>query len=215
MTKIDLKSVLPSATVMVITITSTTTTGHILEQVQMNEIFHFCDLIFDMDKKKHILLEYISSRMTLIAPNLTRLLGSAVAAKLMGHAGKCTTNVGGLTPLSKIPACNILVLGAEKKSSIGLSRIVMGKHMGFIYECDLVSETPSHVKRKAARLLSAKCALACRIDLSRDHSNGNLGLAYREEVGRKIALLLEPPPAKKVKALPLPIEFKKKRGGKR
>lgn len=36
-----------------------------------------------------------------------------------------------------------------------------------------------------------------------------------QDVKKKIALLIEPPPAKKIKALPLPIEHKKKRGGKR
>ena len=40
--------------------------------------------------------------MSFIAPNLTIIVGSVIAAKLMGIAG-------GLTALSKIPACNVKV----------------------------------------------------------------------------------------------------------
>jgi U4/U6 small nuclear ribonucleoprotein PRP31 len=206
MTKIDLKSHLPSATVMVVTVTSTTTTGRTLDEQELELIYECCDAAEEMDMKKNKLLGYVSSRMTLMAPNLSILLGSPIAAKLMGIAG-------GLTPLSKIPASNVLVLGAEKKTTaLGLSRVTMGMHMGYIYECDLVQNAPSHIQRKAARLLSAKCALAVRVDLSRNYTDGRYGYEYREDVQKKIALLVEPPPSKKVKALPLPIEFKKKRG---
>ena len=41
--------------------------------------------------------------MTYIAPNLSALVGSSVAAQLIGAAG-------GVVSLSKIPACNIQVL---------------------------------------------------------------------------------------------------------
>jgi U4/U6 small nuclear ribonucleoprotein PRP31 len=87
--------------------------------------------------------------MNFIAPNLTAIVGSGTAAKMMGIAG-------GLTALSKIPACNILVLGAEKKANTGLSSISMARHAGYVYFCDLVFSLPDEYKRKAARILSAK-----------------------------------------------------------
>lgn len=43
--------------------------------------------------------------MHLIAPNLSAIVGTAVAAKLIASAG-------GIVELSKIPACNIQMLGA-------------------------------------------------------------------------------------------------------
>ncbi|KAJ2998924.1 U4/U6 small nuclear ribonucleoprotein Prp31 [Globomyces sp. JEL0801] len=211
LTKLDLKALLPSATVMAITITATTTNGNILSQTELETIFDACDLVVDMDQKKTRLLNYVQSRMNMLAPNLTALLGPEIAAKLMGIAG-------GLTALAAIPACNILILGAQKKAMIGFSSIAMNKHQGVIYEADLVARvpnTPTNVRRKAARLLSAKCALACRVDLAREYSNGSMGKEFRDDVQKKIDLLLQPPPAKKVKALPLPIEFKKRRGGRR
>jgi U4/U6 small nuclear ribonucleoprotein PRP31 len=87
--------------------------------------------------------------MSFLAPNLTIILGSAVAARLIGVSG-------GLTALSRIPSCNILVLGAGKKANIGLSSVYMGKHAGVIYECDMIKNSPSDIKRKAARMIAAK-----------------------------------------------------------
>ena len=173
LTKVDLKSLLPSATVMVITVTSTTTDGRSLTEEELTDLNNACDVLFEMDAVKTRLLDYVQSRMIYIAPNLTALLGSATAAKIMGLAG-------GLSALSKIPGCNILVLGAQKKAALGLSRVATGAHAGYIYESDLVITSPSHIKRKAARLLSAKCALACRCDLSREYSDGRMGKEFRE-----------------------------------
>lgn len=48
------------------------------------------------------ILQFVESRMHKIAPNLSAVVGTEVAAKLMGVAG-------GLLALSKIPACNVQV----------------------------------------------------------------------------------------------------------
>ncbi|KAJ3275667.1 U4/U6 small nuclear ribonucleoprotein Prp31 [Terramyces sp. JEL0728] len=208
LTKVDLKSILSSHDVMAVTVTATTTAGSEISPEELQLVFTACDTALAMDIQQKTLLAYVASRMSIVAPNLTVLLGSAVAAKLMGFAG-------GLYLLAKIPACNLLVLGHQKKGMIGMSSVSMGNHEGFIYECDMVQETPKHVRRKAARLLSAKCALSARIDMGREYEDGSMGRSYREEVQKKINLLVEPPPAKNIKALPLPIEYKKKRGGKR
>jgi U4/U6 small nuclear ribonucleoprotein PRP31 len=208
MTLLDLKSILPSATVMVINVTATTTNGRQLTPEELIELNQACDIIQEMDLSRKKMLEYVASRMSIIAPNLTVLLGSATAAKLM-------TLAGGLTALSKIPSCNLLVVGVQKKALIGLSRVSTNKHEGVIFECELIQKCPKHIHRKAGRLVAAKCALACRVDLSREYPDGRMGDTFRHDIQKKIDLLVEPPPAKKTKALPLPIEFKKRRGGKR
>lgn len=205
---VDLQSLLPAATAMIVLITSTTSTGKPLTELELENVITTANVLLEIDDKRNILLSYVQSRMSLIAPNLTILVGSECAAKLVGVAG-------GLTALSKVPSCNILILGAEKRNSIGLSSISMDKHAGYIYESELVLSSPKHIRRKAARLLSAKAALACRIDLSKEYQDGSQGLIFKEDVEKKISKLIEPPPAKNIKALPLPIEFKKRRGGKR
>jgi len=45
---------------------------------------------------------YVSSQMNVLAPNLSAIVGTTTAAKLLGVAG-------GLTGLAKMPACNVHV----------------------------------------------------------------------------------------------------------
>ncbi len=94
-------------------------------------MFEACDMMETLNEAKLHMLKYVESRMSLIAPNLSAMVGSTVATKLMG--GSCTDTAaddrpdqpagvvsslscpsssgvaGGLTNLSKMPACNILV----------------------------------------------------------------------------------------------------------
>lgn len=45
---------------------------------------------------------YVSSRMNILAPNLSAIVGTTTAAKLLGVAG-------GLGGIAKMPACNVYV----------------------------------------------------------------------------------------------------------
>lgn len=49
---------------------------------------------------------------------------------------------GGLTKLSKMPACNVLVLGSQKATLSGFSQVATLPHTGFIYYSDIVQDTP-------------------------------------------------------------------------
>jgi len=95
--------------------------------------------------------------MGTIAPNLSAAIGSEVAARLMGVAG-------GLLALSRIPACNIQVLGAKRKHLAGLSSSSANPHQGFVFQSAVVQSTPPPLRTKAARLVAAKCALLARVD---------------------------------------------------
>eukprot|EP00842_Homolaphlyctis_polyrhiza_P006374 jgi/Hompol1/6738/HPOL_001545-RA len=209
LTKLDFRSILPSATIMVVTVTSTTSMSGPLPEAEINAVLDACDIAIELDSAKRKILEYVQSRMNFIAPNLTAILGSGVAARLMGVAG-------GLTALSKIPSCNILVLGAQKKTNTGMSRVFTGRHAGIVYQCDTIQQLPDEYRRKAARGLSAKCALAARIDCVRECVDGSMGREYLRDLEKKIEVMLQPPPGKKTKALVIPDETRKKRrGGKR
>ncbi|KAI9197432.1 uncharacterized protein BJ171DRAFT_519520 [Polychytrium aggregatum] len=209
LTKIDLKALLPSATVMIVTVTATTTNGRPLSDTELKAVMDGCEMLQQLDGAKKMILDYVESRMNLIAPNLSAVVGTGTAAKLMGIAG-------GLSGLSKIPACNVLVLGAQKKASAGLSSVGQNRHLGLIYYSDIILRTPPEYRRKACRLLSAKSVLAARSDRARTFVDGAFGRKMREEIERKIEKMQEPPPGKAIKALPVPTEgSKKRRGGKR
>ena len=49
---------------------------------------------------------------------------------------------GGLTNLSKMPACNILLLGAQKRTLSGFSTTAILPHTGFLYYSDTIQKMP-------------------------------------------------------------------------
>lgn len=204
-----LQKFLTPATIMVVSVTASTTQGQMLTDEELERITEACDMALELNQIKLKIYEFVESRMSFIAPNLSAIVGTSTAAKLMGVAG-------GLTNLSKMPACNMLVLGAQKKMLSGFSSTAITPHTGFVYTCDIVKRTPTDLRRKAARLVACKCTLAARVDSFHESSLGNVGGVLREEIERKLDKLQEPPPVKQVKPLPAPIDQpRKKRGGKR
>ncbi|KAL1483194.1 hypothetical protein MTO96_013090 [Rhipicephalus appendiculatus] len=131
---------------------------------------------------------YVESRMSFIAPNLSQIVGASVAAKLMGVAG-------GLTNLSKMPACNVLVLGAQKRTLSGFSSTAVMPHTGFVYYTDIVQNTPADLRRKASPGCWRPSACWRRAwTASTSPPDGTVGVSLREEVERKLDKLQEPPP---------------------
>lgn len=209
LSRVDLKSILPSATVMVVLVTATTSNGRELSTEELNRVNAGVDVLLELENDKRLITEFVEARMNILAPNLTVILGALVSAKLIGIAG-------GLENLSKIPSCNIMVLGVDKKSNLGLSSLSQIKHVGIIYSCDLIKNVASDSRKKAARVTAGKVALAARIDFAKGSRDGKLGMDLRSEISKKIEIMLAPPPGQASKALPVPIEGpKKRRGGKR
>lgn len=204
-----LQEILTQATIMIVSVTASTTQGVRLEPLELQRIHEACDMAVELGDFKSRIFEYVESRMTFIAPNLSMIVGASTAAKLVGLAG-------GLTRLSKMPACNVLVLGAQKKTLSGFSKVAMLPHTGYVYYSDIVQETPPDLRRKAARLVASKSTLAARVDACHESHLGEIGQRFREDIEKKLDKLQEPPPVKFIKPLPKPIEGgKKKRGGKR
>nr|XP_043611413.1 U4/U6 small nuclear ribonucleoprotein Prp31 homolog [Erigeron canadensis] len=114
LTLVDLEGLLPSAVIMVVSVTASTTSGKPLPEDVLQKTIEACDRALTLDASKKKVLDFVESRMGYIAPNLSAIVGSAVAAKLMGTAG-------GLSSLAKMPACNVQILGAKKKNLAGFS----------------------------------------------------------------------------------------------
>lgn len=84
-----------------------TSRTHLTDE-EKRHIDEACDMALDLTNYKTTLFDYVESRMTFIAPNLSMIVGASTAAKIVGIAG-------GLVKLSKIPACNVILLGSQKK----------------------------------------------------------------------------------------------------
>lgn len=112
------------------------------------------------DAKRRI-LTFVESRMEKIAPNLSAVVGTGPAANMMGAAG-------GLTALSRMPSCNVQVLGAKRKALSGMSAAVAARggdlHAGYCFAAELVQQTPPGYRQRAAKLVAAKCTLMARMD---------------------------------------------------
>ena len=85
-----------------------------------------------------------------------------------------------------------------------------------VYMCVCVWVDAQDLRRKAARLISAKTALAARVDSFHESLDGKVGDDLRLEMEGKFDKWQEPPPVKLVKPLPAPIDqAHKRRGGRR
>uniref|UniRef100_A0AAR2LD12 U4/U6 small nuclear ribonucleoprotein Prp31 n=1 Tax=Pygocentrus nattereri TaxID=42514 RepID=A0AAR2LD12_PYGNA len=208
-----LQQILTNATIMVVSTINVSTLFYVrrtlLGEEELQRLEEACDMALELNQSKHRIYEYVESRMSFIAPNLSIIVGASTAAKIMGIAG-------GLTNLSKMPACNLMLLGAQRKTLSGFSSTSLLPHTGYIYHCDVVQSLPPDLRRKAARLVSAKCTLAARVDSFHESPDGKVGYDLKEEIERKFDKWQEPPPVKQVKPLPAPLDpSRKKRGGRR
>jgi len=65
------------------------------------------------------------------------------------------------------------LLGAQRKIAAGFSSASQRRHTGFIFQSDLVSQTPPEYQLKVQRTVGAKCVLAARMDLERQRRDGS------------------------------------------
>eukprot|EP01102_Stenamoeba_stenopodia_P001186 TRINITY_DN11033_c0_g1_i1.p1 TRINITY_DN11033_c0_g1~~TRINITY_DN11033_c0_g1_i1.p1 ORF type:complete len:539 (+),score=141.61 TRINITY_DN11033_c0_g1_i1:49-1617(+) len=206
---VDLTGILPAATIMIVIVTASNTSGKPLPNDELEKVFAACDEMLYLDDLKQKLLSYVESRMLFIAPNLSALVGSSIAAQLVGVAG-------GLQMLSRLPSSILQLLGAKKKTLGGFSSASTIRHTGFIFDCDIIRNTPPSFHTKACRLIAGKCTIAARVDSFHESPRGDKGIKLRAEVEKKIEKWQEPPPAKMPKPLPAPDDKqKKRRGGRR
>jgi U4/U6 small nuclear ribonucleoprotein PRP31 len=211
LTQVDLTGILPSASIMVVTVTASTTAGTALPEAALQKVQDACEQVLTLSDNKQKMLAFVESRMASVAPNLSAIVGTQVAAKLIGAAG-------GLDKLAALPSTVLQVLGSKKKALGGMASNtgLEVKHAGFIQRADLIQNTPPQLRTKVLRLVAGKCTLACRADSYGDSKGGEIGEKFKEEIEQKAIKMQEPPPPKDVKALPIPPEASgKRRGGRR
>ncbi|KAF7538108.1 hypothetical protein G7Z17_g12707 [Cylindrodendrum hubeiense] len=163
----SLKSVLDGPSLMIVTVEATTSKGHEMTAEEMERVIQASHMVISLHKAKQTLTEYVQSRMNLFAPNLTALIGSLTAAQLLNAAG-------GLTGLSKTPACNIPSWGSKKKQS-GLATNIGIRQQGYLYNSEMIRGIPNDLKKQAMRIVSAKLVLAARVDRIHSSADGSTG----------------------------------------
>jgi U4/U6 small nuclear ribonucleoprotein PRP31 len=152
MTMIDLSDLLPSAAVMVVSVTGSTTSGQKLPEEELANCTGGCEEAIGLEQDRIDVLTFVESRMNVFAPNVSAIVGSTLAARLMGLAG-------GIVNMSKMPSCNLQLLGQEKNKQLaGFGGAAALKHTGIIYDSELVQKCPPNLRQKALRTVAAKVA---------------------------------------------------------
>ncbi len=207
---------LTSNQIITLSVASSTTSGQPLSQKELdhvNQCISYIENVLDIKAK---LIAHVEQHMDYLAPNMVILLGPTLAARMVSAAG-------GLSELSRIPACNLQVVGQKKASSASRAGFgtsiaassavsaassgnILKPHQGILAECDLCRLVPSHLQRKALKLLAAKVALAIRCDFvnleSGRERTKTTGLKLLHEIKEKFVKWEEPDKAPVVKALP-------------
>lgn len=205
---LTLKSVLDGPSLMIVTVEATTSKGHEMTPEELQRVYQACEMVIALHKAKYTLTEYVQSRMAIFAPNLTALTGSLTAAQLLNAAG-------GLTGLSKTPACNIASWGSKKRQS-GLATNIGVRQQGYLYNSEIIRGIPNDLKKQAMRIVSAKLVLAARVDRTRSSPDGSTGEDLKQACLERLEKLTEPPTNKGTRALPVPDDKpSRKRGGRR
>ena len=176
----DLSSILPEDLEQLVKDAAQISMGTEISDEDISNIRYLCDEIIKVNEYRQKLYDYLKSRMTAIAPNLTQMVGELVGAKLISHAGS-------LMNLAKHPASTIQILGAEK----ALFRALKTKHdtpkYGLIYHSSIVGQAPPKLKGKIARVLATKTALALRCDALGE--DVEIGIESRAKVENRLRQL--------------------------
>lgn len=144
-------------------------------------IRNFATRVTSLGDYKTNLAQYLVEKMTLVAPNLTQLIGQNIGAKLISKAGS-------LTNLAKSPASTIQILGAEK----ALFRALKKKKgntpkYGLIFHSTFIQRAAKENRGKISRYLANKAALACRIDCFMDSPPTIFGEKLRDQVESRLS----------------------------
>jgi len=102
----------------------------------------------------HQIFTYVESRMNILAPNLSAIVGTSTAAKLLGVAG-------GLTAFAKTPACNVYVSLRELSFSSAITSSAISRPC-INHETDLPPLFPLPSLLSIHPRISPSTALRCR-----------------------------------------------------
>jgi len=113
--------------------------------------------ILELRRSRNRMEEEIGQEIVEFAPNLSKMAGPLLAARLISRAG-------GLKRLSSLPSSAIQVMGAEKSLFKHLHGKAPSPKHGLIYRHPAVSGAPRTLRGRVSRTLSGKLAIAARID---------------------------------------------------
>lgn len=131
--------------------------GAPLEATEAQAIEALCQAIVAQVEGRRPLESFIESITKEMAPNLTKLVGPTITARLIHHAG-------GLEALAKLPSSTVQTLGAEKALFRHFTEGAPPPKHGVIYQHPLIYQAHPNDQGKISRALAGKATIAARVD---------------------------------------------------
>lgn len=135
---------------------------------------------------------YLEKAMPGIAPNVTALVGPAIGARLLFHAG-------GLLDLAKMSSGTIQTLGAEKALFRHLKEGNRPPKHGVLFQHPAVHRSPLRQRGAIARSLAGKVAIAARADA---FTHREVAQALQRDFDRRLGEVRSAPPKRPRPAKP-------------
>ncbi|TPX14777.1 uncharacterized protein E0L32_005172 [Thyridium curvatum] len=149
--------------------------GQDITETDVEMVKSFAKSVSKMAAYRRTLAESLEKKLGIVAPNLQTILGTAVAARLISHAGS-------LTNLSKYPASTLQILGAEKALFRALKTKGNTPKYGLIYQSSFIGRAGARYKGRISRYLANKCSIASRIDNFSEHPSNRFGEVLRQQL---------------------------------
>jgi len=156
-----------------------TSMGMDCSPMDMVNIVNFTQRMVKLAEFRKNLSNYLTEKMSVVAPNLSALIGDTVAARLISKAGS-------LTNLAKAPASTVQILGAEKALFRALKTKGNTPKYGLIYHSTFIGRADAKNKGRISRYLANKCSIATRIDSFSDEPSRLYGEKLREQVEERL-----------------------------
>ena len=122
--------------------------------------------VIQLSELRTDLSNLVENLMEILAPNLKNILTAIIGARLIAKAGS-------LLKLAQMPSSTIQIIGAEKALFRALKTGARPPKHGLLFQHPSVNSAPKWQRGKIARALSAKIAIAVRIDVYRNASLDN------------------------------------------
>lgn len=128
-----------------------------LDKLEEKSIKSMANLLLLLYKTREEIEKYIRKVMEEMAPNVCKIIGSNIGARLIAYAG-------GIEKLATMPAGTIQVLGAEKALFKHIKDGTPPPKHGVIFQHEMINKAPKNKRGKIARLLATKLAIAAKAD---------------------------------------------------
>jgi nucleolar protein 56 len=129
------------------------------------------EVLLAMAEARSAVDDAVKASVPVRTPNLHRLLGPELAARLIAQAG-------GLERLAQLPASTVQVLGAERAFFEHLRGRAPPPRHGLLFLHPAIQSAPKAQRGKLARALAAKASIAARLDRAGTAVNPALAQAF-------------------------------------